>query len=130
MSELFIDFNTFDMILSVSINGKEETNYKIKMEYSYIDEKKVIDEESLAVSEEYIFAYSIDELGVHTKNGQPFKLSSMEEKNILNVLNKMMIVKTEDERELLKAEFNQLFFLLVDDVNQDFKDSLLFCDIY
>lgn len=130
MSYLNVEFDSYDMILSILISDKEEKRYDIQLEYSFIDEKKVVDDETHGISEQYIFAYSLNESGVHKLNGKPFSLSTMEESHILSILKTMLIVNSEIERELLKSEFKQFFYLLSDNVEADFNDCLSFCDIY
>lgn len=131
MSELNIAFDPYDMMLTFSIESENSDKvYKIQMEYSYLDEQTVYNMEDNDTSEYYLFAYNVNEIGKHYCNGAVFELNSMEEKNILNILNNSFIIKNEKDRELLKREFHNVFFFLDSHIDEDFKDALSFNEIF
>jgi Fe-S cluster assembly iron-binding protein IscA len=120
------------MILSISYTSSDGSrkNYDLQMEYSYIDEKSLFDEETQSITEKYLFAYNVDEENKHFLNGEEIKWTEIRNKPIFKMINNSFIVNSEIDREILKSEFSNIYFILLENLNEDYQDSLLAEEIY
>lgn len=129
MNKIYVDFDAFEMKLKIKLFNEEsnvEKEYLIQMEYIFLMDKEIYSMETETVSLEYFFAYTLDKEGTHYLNNESFDIEKMQEKNLLSMIDEMFIVKDKGSRVMLQTEkeFSGFYYLLEENINEDFQSAL------
>lgn len=129
MENYSFDLNCFELTLTLNKfneNADIIDYYIFDLDYTYLIDKEVRDEERKIKYNEDIFAYVLNRNASIKKNDIEIKNNDFEDPDILNTLKEIIIISSEEDRNILNQEdfFKNYFLILNENMNKEILSSI------
>ena len=129
MENYSFDLNCFELTLTLNIfdeNADIIDHYTFDLDYTYLIDKEIRDEERKIKYNKDIFAYVLNKNSSIKKNDKKIKNNDFEDQNVLNTLREIIIISSEEDRSILSQEdfFKNYFLILNEDMNREILSSI------
>lgn len=129
MENYSFDLNCFELTLTLNIfdeNADIIVHYTFDLDYTYLIDKEIRDEERKIKYNKDIFAYVLNKNSSIKKNDKKIKNNDFEDQNVLNTLREIIIISSEEDRSILSQEdfFKNYFLILNEDMNREILSSI------
>lgn len=123
MSSLYIDYDKINMILTVKCFDEDFLTCMKKLEFSEnfitsIDYKK-----NSEVHNHDVYGYILEERSV--VGDDISVIDDLADFDLKNVLKKIILVRREEEREAVKSMLPNYYCLLIDNIDEEFKEAII-----